>query len=102
MAEEILFKIENWISVLLFPWSGWNNFKSDLAENLQKTLKFPPFFKVFFILPPVWLLNLGSDLSINNIVRLGLADTKIDTQDAVKKVLEPMEKWKYASLRGKF
>ena len=27
------------------------------------------------ILPPVRISNLGSDLSINNIVRLGLADT---------------------------
>ena len=33
-------------------------------------------------------MNLGSDLSINNIVKLGLADTKIDNQDDVKKVLE--------------
>ena len=59
-------------------------------------------FKVFLILPLVWLLNLGSDLSISNIVWLGLGDTKIDSQDAVKKVLEHTEKWKYPNFSGKF
>ena len=47
-------------------------------------------------------LNLGSDLSIDNIVRLGSADTKISCQDAVMKVLELTEKWKYPNLTGKF
>ena len=37
-------------------------------------------------------LNLGSDLSIDNIVRLGLADAKIGSQDAVMKLLELTEK----------
>ena len=37
---------------------------------------------------PVWLSNFAWDLSINNIVWLNLADTKISSQDAVKKVLE--------------
>ena len=60
------------------------------------------FFKVFLILPFVWFLNLGSDLSINNIVRLGSADTKVGSQDAVKKVLELTEKWKYLNFRDKF
>ena len=59
-------------------------------------------FKVFIILPPVWLSNLGSDLSIDNIVWLGLADTKSGSQNAVKKVLELTEKWKYPNFRGKF
>ena len=59
-------------------------------------------FKVFLILPLVWPLNLGSDLSISNIVWLGLGDTKIDSQDAVKKVLEHTEKWKYPNFSGKF
>ena len=54
------------------------------------------------MLPPVWLSNLGWDLSIDNIVRIGLADTKIDSQDAVKTVLELTEKWKYPNVRGKF
>ena len=49
-------------------------------------------FKVFFILPPVLSSNLGSDLSINNIVPLGSADRKINSQDAVMKVLELTEK----------
>ena len=64
--------------------------------------KFPSFFRVFLILPPVWLSNHGSDLLIDNIVRLGSADTKVNSQDAVKKVVELMEKWKYPNFRGKF
>ena len=43
-------------------------------------------------------MNLGSDVSIDNILQLGSADTKIDSQDAVKKVLELMEKRKYSNL----
>ena len=50
----------------------------------------------------LWLLNLSSDLSIDNIVQLGLTDTKIGSQDAVTKVLELTEKWKYPNFRGKF
>ena len=34
-------------------------------------------------------------------IRRGLADTKIDSQVAVK-VLELTEKWKYPNFRGKF
>ena len=64
--------------------------------------KFPLFFKVFLILPPVWLSNLASNLSINTIVPLGSADTKIDSQDAAKKVLELTVKWQYPTFRGKF
>ena len=52
------------------------------------------FFKVILILPPVWC----SDLLINNIVQLGLADTKIVSQDAVNKVLELTEKMKIPKL----
>ena len=66
--------------------------------KLTKTIKFPSFFKVF-ILPPVWLSNLGSDLSINNIVRLGSADTKSGSQNAAK-MLELTEKWKYPDFRA--
>ena len=72
------------------------------SQKLTKTSKFLLSFKVILILPPVWLLNLGSDLSINNIVQLDLADTKIVSQDAVNKVLELTEKWKYPNFRGKF
>ena len=32
--------------------------------------------------------SLGSDLSINNAVRLGSTDNKIDSQGAVKKALD--------------
>ena len=60
------------------------------------------FFKVILILPHVWLLNLGSDLSVNNIVQLDWSDTKIVSQDAVNKVLELTKKWKYSNFRGKF
>ena len=42
-----------------------------------------------------------SDLSINNTVRLDLADTKIGSQDAVKNVIELTEKSKYSNFRGK-
>ena len=60
------------------------------------------FFKVILILPPAWVSNLGSDLSINNEVWLDSTDTKIASQDTVNKVLELMEKWKYPNFRGKF
>ena len=59
-------------------------------------------FKVFFILHPVWLLNLGLDLWIDNMFPLDVADTKIGSQDAVKTVLELTKKWSYAKFRGKF
>ena len=59
-------------------------------------------FKVLFILVPVWLLNLGLDLWIDNIFPLDLADTKIGSQDAVQTVLEFTKKLKYPKFRGKF
>ena len=66
-------------------------------------MKFWLFFKVFLILlSPVRLSNLGSDPSIDNIDRLDLADTKIGSQDAVKKVLELRQKWKYKNFSHKF
>ena len=37
-------------------------------------------------------MTFGSNLSIDNIVQLGSTDTKIVSQDAVKKVLELTEK----------
>ena len=40
-------------------------------------------------------------LSIDNIVRLGSAETKTDTDGAVKKVLELTETWKYPNFMGK-
>ena len=55
--------------------------------------KFLLLFKVILILPPV-------RLSI--LVQIDSADTKIASQDAVKKVLELTEKWKYLDFRGKF
>ena len=64
--------------------------------------KFLLFFQDIFILPLVWLSNLGSDLSIDNIVQLDSADTKIVSQDAVNKILELTEKWEYPNFRGKF
>ena len=50
------------------------------------------FFKVIQILLPVRLSIVGSDLSDDNIVQLDSGDTKTDSQDAVNKVLELMEK----------
>ena len=70
--------------------------------KLTKTVEISLFFKVFVILPPVWLSNLGSDLSMDNIVWLGSADTKSGSQNAVKKMLEHTEKWKYPNFIGKF
>ena len=40
------------------------------------------------------------DLSTDNTVWLPLADIKIGSQDAVKKVLELTEKWKYPNVSG--
>ena len=74
-------------------------FCQKLTKNSQI---FIVFYKIFLILPLVWLSNLGSDLWIDNIVRLGAADTKIGSQDAVMKVLEFIEKWKYSNFGGKF
>ena len=51
-------------------------------------------------LKPVWV-HFGSHVNVL-IVRLGTADTKLGSQDAVKKVLELTEKWKYSIFRGKF
>ena len=60
-------------------------------------------FLVFIIsLSPVWLSNLDSDLSIDNIVRLDSADSKIGSQAAVKKVLELRQKWKYKNFSHTF
>ena len=50
------------------------------------------FFLVFLHKPSVYLFNHGSDVSIDNIVWLGLDDIKINNQDAVKKVLELTKK----------
>ena len=60
------------------------------------------FFLIILILPPVWLSNLSPNLSIDNIVQLDSADTKLVSQNVVKKVLELIEKWKYPNFRGKF
>ena len=71
------------------------------SQKLTKNVKILVVFKVILILPPVWLSNLGSDLSVDNIVWLDLADTKIANQDAVNKMLELTEKWKYPNFRVK-
>ena len=84
--------------VLIWPEKFWIWF----SQKFTKTLKFLLFFKVIIILPPIWLSNLGSDLSIDNILQLDSADTKIITHDAVNKVLEFTERWKYPNFRGKF
>ena len=58
-------------------------------------------FLLFYPLYGFWI-NHSSDISIDNIVRLGSADTKINSQNAVKKVLELTEKRKQPKFRGKF
>ena len=63
-----------------------------LLKIKKKKPKFPLFYRVLLILPPCMTSNIGSDVSINNIVQLGSADTKIGSQDAVKKVLDLKEK----------
>ena len=90
LAGVIFLSLESRISHLSFSWSGRNNSEFDVGENEQKPSKFPLLFKVFIILPPLWLSSLGSDVSINNIVRLGSADTKSERQNVVK-VLELTE-----------
>ena len=94
MAEEIFF-FNSKLNILSFIFLIWTEqFWIWFSRKLTKNIKIPVIF-ASFPLPPVWLLNLGSDLSVDNIVRLGSADTKIVSQDAVRKVLELTEKWKY-------
>ena len=89
------------LNILSFIFLIWTEqFWIWFSRKLTKNIKIPIIF-ASFPLPPVWLLNLGSDLSVDNIVQLGLAGTKIDSQDDVK-VLELTEKWKYQNLSGKF
>ena len=71
-------------------------------QKLTKNIKFFVVFWSYSYFNPVRLRILGSDLSIDNIVRLDSADTKIGSQDAVNKVLKLMEKWKYPNFKGKF
>ena len=81
-----------------YVWKFWIWFNRILIKNVKIFMV----FKVFFILPPVWLLNLGLDLWIDNMFPLDVADTKIGSQDAVQTVLELTKKWKYPKFRGKF
>ena len=62
-----------------------------LPKNFKKHQNFHHFLKLS-LFSPCMILNLGSDLSVDDIVQLGSADTKIGSQDAVKKLLELREK----------
>ena len=57
------------------------------------------FCKFFFLNSPIWLWNHVPDLSIHNAVWFHLADIKIDSQHAVKKVLDIAEDWYNPELR---
>ena len=59
-------------------------------------------FSVFFLKAPTEFWNLYSDLSIHNTLSLDLVDIKIDSQHAVKKVLDLVKKWKILEFRGIF
>ena len=84
----------NWkLNILSFVFLIWTEQFWFWFSQKLKISKFPLFFKVFLILHPVWLLNLTSDLSVDSIVQLGLADTKVVSQDAEKRVLKLTEKW---------
>ena len=70
---------------------------------IKNVVYFFPTFSYFFVTADDYLFSSHpADLSINNIVWLGLANTKISSQDAVIKVLELTEKWKYSKFRSKF
>ena len=61
-----------------------------IKPKIKKCWNFHRFIK-FSLFYPLYCLNLDSDLSVNNIVWLGLADTNIGSQDPVKKVIELTE-----------
>ena len=76
-----------------FRWNNyWKNWKVSVWERKIRIH--------FLVLAPH--SNFGSDLSIDNVVGLDSTDTRIASQDAVNKVLEFIEKWKYPNFRGKF
>ena len=59
-----------------------------MSKNAQN---FCCFFKIF-LFKALYDLNLGTGLSIDNILRLDSFDAKINSKHAVKKVLELAEK----------
>ena len=79
---------------LIWTEQFWIWFNRKLTKKQQKV-------KVFLILPSVWFLNFGWGLSIDSVVWLGSADTKICSQNAVIEELELTEKWKYPNFRSK-
>ena len=59
---------------------------------IKNVVYFFPTFSYFFVMADDYLFSSHpADLSIDNIVWLDLADTKISSQDAVIKVLELTE-----------
>ena len=59
---------------------------------IKNVVYFFPTFSYFFVMADDYLLSSHpADLSIDNIVSLDLADTKISSQDVVIKVLELTE-----------
>ena len=80
LAPPIFLGISSFIFVIRIE-QFWIWFSQKLAKNVKISI-------VFLILPSVWLSNIGSDLSVGNMVGLGSTDTKDNTQDAVKNLLE--------------
>ena len=91
----------NLSSFIFFIWAAqfWIWIDRKLTKNVRISIGF---YKVVIIWLAAWHSNLGLDLSIDNVVGLGSADTKTASQDAVKKVLELTGKWKYSNSRNKF
>ena len=73
------------------------------SPKLTKTVEISINFKSFcYFTPCISVESLYIFVYLSNIVRLGSADTKIGSQNAVKEVLELTKKWKYQNFRGKF
>ena len=87
-------------SFIFLIWTAqfWIWLERKLTKNVRISIAF---YKVVIIWLAVWHSNLGLDLSIDNILPLGSADTKAASQDAVKKVLELAGKWKHSNARNK-
>ena len=73
-----------------------------ISPKINKTRQNFHCFLKFSLFYPLYDFQILVQISINNIVWLGSADTKIASQDAVMKVPELTEKWKYPNFRGKF
>ena len=102
VRQKHFFKLKaKYPSLIFLIWMEqcWIWFGQILTKKHRTFYRFLKFFKFYLC---VWLSNLGSDLLIDNIVRVSSADTKMDSQYAAKKVLELTQKWKYPKFRCEF